>query len=102
MLIALFWLVVVAATVFILARQRVSMLAFTVGAAAVLLLAYFNGFLANSAAIILGGLFVIVAAIFNIRSIRHKVVSTPLLKYVRAVLPPMSDTEREAIDAGIH
>jgi len=40
------------------------------------------------------------AVVFNIRSIRHKLVSTPLLKYVRAVLPPMSDTEREAIDAG--
>ncbi|MEE9333459.1 MAG: acyl-CoA dehydrogenase [Granulosicoccaceae bacterium] len=100
MVIALFWLVVVAATVFILARQRVSMPVFTIGAAIVLLFAYFSGFLAGAAAFILGGLFVITAVIFNVRSIRHKLVSTPLLKYVRAVLPPMSDTEREAIDAG--
>jgi len=41
-----------------------------------------------------------VGVLFNTRSLRQRFVSLPLLRYVRAVLPPMSDTERVAIDAG--
>lgn len=96
----LFWLVVFVVALFCIARFRVSLPAFTVAAGVVLLVAKSAGWLPG----IFGWAVILVAiaaaVIFNVRSIRHKLVSTPLLKYVRAVLPPMSDTEREAIDAG--
>ncbi len=41
-----------------------------------------------------------VAVIMNVASIRQKILTVPLLGYVRAVLPPMSQTERDAIEAG--
>ena len=31
---------------------------------------------------------------------RQRLISAPVLRWYRGVLPPMSDTEREAIDAG--
>ncbi|MBX2823448.1 MAG: acyl-CoA dehydrogenase [Gammaproteobacteria bacterium] len=45
-------------------------------------------------------LFLAIAIIFNVQPVRRKLVSKPLLNYVRKVLPPMSETERVAIDAG--
>lgn len=41
-----------------------------------------------------------VGAVMNIPSLRQRLLSVPLLRYVRAVLPPMSQTERDAIEAG--
>ncbi len=41
-----------------------------------------------------------VGAVMNIPSLRQRFLSVPLLRYVRAVLPPMSQTERDAIEAG--
>ncbi|MEM7256824.1 MAG: acyl-CoA dehydrogenase [Pseudomonadota bacterium] len=40
------------------------------------------------------------AVVMNVPSVRQKLLSVPLLRYVRAVLPPMSQTERDAIEAG--
>jgi acyl-CoA dehydrogenase len=96
----IFWLVVLAAALFCLSRYRVSLPVFTGVTAVVLIGAYIAGFLSGIPALLIGGLFIVGAVIFNVRSLRHKLVSLPTLKYVRAVLPPMSDTEREAIDAG--
>jgi acyl-CoA dehydrogenase len=44
--------------------------------------------------------FAVVAALFNLKPIRRALLSRPLLKWFRSVLPPMSATEKEAIDAG--
>jgi acyl-CoA dehydrogenase len=44
--------------------------------------------------------FAAVAALFNLKPIRRALLSRPLLKWFRSVLPPMSATEKEAIDAG--
>jgi acyl-CoA dehydrogenase len=41
-----------------------------------------------------------VAVVMNVPSLRQRFLSVPLLRYVRAVLPPMSQTERDAIEAG--
>ncbi len=45
-------------------------------------------------------LFTIVSLIFAIPSLRIKWVSRPALAMVRKILPPISNTEKEAIDAG--
>ncbi len=57
----------------------------------------------TSASIILTILFLLIAgatALFAIPSLRTKIISTPMLSMVRKILPPISETEQEAIDAG--
>jgi acyl-CoA dehydrogenase len=44
--------------------------------------------------------FILVAGLLNARPLRRVLLSSPLLGWFRSVLPPMSATEREAIDAG--
>jgi len=96
----IFWLAILALTLFVVSRHRISLLVATVAGAVLLFVASTFGMLSG----FFGTLFVIlcvaVALVFNIRPLRHRLVSLPVLKYVRAVLPPMSDTERAAIDAG--
>ena len=41
-----------------------------------------------------------VALVLNLKSLRQSLLSKPLLGWFRKVLPPMSDTEKAAIDAG--
>ena len=68
----------------------------------------FSGVLAvfaliNSASLILTILFAIIAVVtlfFSIPSIRTKFFSAPMLSMIRKILPPISQTEQEAIDAG--
>jgi len=38
--------------------------------------------------------------LLNIKSLRQRLISQPMLNYTRKVLPPISQTEQEAIDAG--
>lgn len=96
----IFWIAAFAATLYIIATWRLSTPVFTVGFALLLLVAASLGFLSPVLGTLLVLAFIGIAVVFNVRSLRHKLVSSPLLKYVRAVLPPMSDTERDAIDAG--
>ena len=46
------------------------------------------------------GLYVIVAGVLNFPALRRKLISDPLLTAYRRILPAMSQTEQEAIDAG--
>ncbi|ASJ74752.1 acyl-CoA dehydrogenase [Granulosicoccus antarcticus] len=96
----IFWLAVLALTLFVLSRHRLSLPVASVATVLVLLLASWLGFLSGVAGTILVLLLVAVGVLFNVRSLRHRFFSFPILKYVRAVLPPMSETERAAIDAG--
>ncbi|MCW5588841.1 MAG: acyl-CoA dehydrogenase [Legionellales bacterium] len=45
-------------------------------------------------------LYLIPVIIFNVSFIRYELISLPVLKFFRKALPPMSETEREALDAG--
>ncbi len=96
----LFWLVVAALTLFVVSRHRLSLPVATVATAIILWLGWSIGAVSG----FFGGVLVLICLalviVFNVRSLRHRLVSLPVLKYVRAVLPPMSDTERAAIDAG--
>lgn len=96
----IFWLVVAGLTLGVLARFRLD-LPMALGAAAlVLIVATLAGFLSGLAGLLVLIVFIGVGLVFGVRSLRHRLVSQPLLKYVRSALPPMSDTERAAIDAG--
>lgn len=96
----LFWIIVAAATLYCIAKLRPSLKTFTIAAAVVSLVALLTGWLSGVIGILLLLLLIACLVIFNVPDLRKKLVSTPLLKYVRAVLPPMSETERVAIDAG--
>ena len=45
-------------------------------------------------------LFIVVAAVFNLPPLRRMLAAAPLLALFRRILPPISQTEREALDAG--
>lgn len=96
----IFWLVVFGLTLLAVSKVRFSLPVATILGAAILFVASVFGMLSGFFGTIFTLVFIVVAVIFNIRSLRQRFVSLPILKYVRAVLPPMSDTERAAIDAG--
>ncbi len=96
----IFWLAILALTLFVLSRHRLSLPVASVAGVLILLLASTLGFLSGIAGVVLVLLFLAVGILFNVRSLRHRFFSLPILKYVRKVLPPMSETERAAIDAG--
>ncbi|PID63119.1 MAG: acyl-CoA dehydrogenase [Gammaproteobacteria bacterium] len=95
-----FWLVMAAIVIAALARTRPSLPMATVAGTGILVIAWAQGALGGVFGGIVVLLFMAVAALFNIRALRLRFVSAPLLDYVRKVLPPMSDTERAAIEAG--
>lgn len=80
----------------ILAYHRASLTLFTVSLGAVL----FVGTLADVAGFWSWLLFLIIALPLNIASIRQQQLTKPLLKLYRKIMPEMSSTEKEAIDAG--
>ncbi|MFK7996065.1 MAG: acyl-CoA dehydrogenase [Granulosicoccus sp.] len=96
----IFWLIVLALTLLTVSKVRLSLPIATALGAGILFFASVFGHLAGIGGILLTGLVIVVAVLFNVRVLRQRLVSLPVLKYVRAVLPPMSETERAAIDAG--
>ena len=95
----LIWLLIILAATFVLANFPQTLLSITV-VFGVAILGFILTGLGTIATIIVGLIFIVAAVLLNVSSIRKKVLTGPLLKYVRAVLPPMSQTERDAIEAG--
>ncbi len=54
----------------------------------------------DTAATVILAAYVIIIGVLNFTAIRRLLVSNPLLAWYRRILPPMSQTEQEAIDAG--
>ena len=88
------------AAFFVLAYFQAPILAWTVASGA--LLAYLSVVAAfgTTTNIVLGAVFLVVAALLNVRPLRRLVFSDPVLGLYRRILPDMSQTEKEAIDAG--
>ena len=95
----LIWLLIILAATFVLAKFPQTLLSITV-VIGVALLGFFLTGIGTIATIVLGLIFIVAAVLLNVVGIRKKVLTAPLLNYVRAVLPPMSQTERDAIEAG--
>src|SRR6266702_2056598 len=53
-----------------------------------------------NAFLVLGAILVACALLLGLAPLRRALVARPLLAWYRAILPPMSQTEREAIEAG--
>ncbi len=95
----LIWLLIILAATFVLANFPQTLLSISVVIGAALLGFFLTG-IGAVATIILALIFIVAAVILNVAGVRKKVLTAPLLNYVRAVLPPMSQTERDAIEAG--
>jgi acyl-CoA dehydrogenase len=88
------------AAFFVLAYLQVPILGWTVAGG--LLLGYLSvvADFGQTTNMVLGAAFVLVAALCNIKPLRRLVFSDPILGIYRQILPDMSQTEKEAIDAG--
>jgi len=95
----LIWLLIILAATFVLATLPQSLLSITVVFGAALLGFFLTG-IGVVATVILTLIFIAAAVLLNVSGIRKKILTSPLLNYVRTVLPPMSQTERDAIEAG--
>jgi len=91
------WLLLIVLVFGALAYRRSALPVWT-GAAAALLLAMQLGGSGLSLAPWIA--LALVAALLNIKALRRAVLSKPLLGWFRSVLPAMSQTEKDAIDAG--
>lgn len=91
----IFWVALLGA-VAVLAYHRASLTMFTAVIAALLAAATFT----DTVGAVSWILFLVVALPLNLASIRQQYLTKPLLKLYRKIMPEMSTTEKEAIDAG--
>jgi acyl-CoA dehydrogenase len=80
----------------VLAYHRASLTLFTAVLGAILLVGTFSGVAGFFAWLV----FLVIALPLNIASVRQQHLTKPLLKLYRKIMPEMSSTEKEAIDAG--
>lgn len=96
----LLWILVLVVGVAYLAHRRIAPLP-ALGVVAVYLLAMgFVGHAPGWLMIILWVLWLAVVLPLALPDLRHRYFTAPMFSWFRKVLPPMSDTERDAIDAG--
>ncbi len=95
----LIWLLIILAATFVLATFPQSLLSITV-VFGMALLGFFLTGIGTVATVIVALIFIVAAILLNVSGIRKKILTGPLLNYIRTVLPPMSQTERDAIEAG--
>ncbi len=95
----LVWLLAIGGLLFGLARMKWPLSTWTPILGVGLLLFTLLDFLGGFAAWILWVLFLLLA-LMNVSDLRIKFLSKPMFAYIKKVLPPMSDTERVAIEAG--
>ncbi len=97
---AVLWVAAAAAVLWILAYVRAAGVAWTVGLAAYLgALTLWSG-AGGATKAALWTVFLIVAALLMVPQLRRALVSDPLFNWFRKVLPQVSQTEQEALDAG--
>ena len=99
-MLTLVWIVAVLGAALALAYVNASGLAFTAAIAVALGVAWFAHTIPGWLALALTLVFVLLAIPGNVPALRRKLVSDAVLAAFRKVMPPMSQTEREAIEAG--
>ena len=96
----LIWTGVIAAGLFTLARFRLTFRQWTAIVAVALILTGISGYLALIPGIVLWSLYLLIMVPLNISQLRQRFLSDPMLAHIRDALPPMSETEKTAIEAG--
>ena len=99
-MLTLLWLLGLVLIIAVLAWQRVGLLNSCVVVGAYLLAMTLLGPVHWFLDLILWALFLGVAIPLNMTDWRRRSITTPLFHWFRKVLPPISDTEREALEAG--
>ncbi|GAA6204496.1 acyl-CoA dehydrogenase FadE [Thalassotalea sp. SU-HH00458] len=90
------WLVCAIALIVFMTYNRASLTTFSVSFAALMVIGSFFNVISFWGWLI----FAIIILPFNIADVRKKYLSQPLLSAFQKIMPEMSDTEKEAIDAG--
>ncbi len=93
---ALTWILIAVAFI-TLAHLRVKLWQWTLAIAAIIGALQFS---AGQLSLFPWLVFALLATPLNIKPLRREILSKPLMKWFGSVLPPMSSTEKEAIDAG--
>ena len=99
-MLTLIWLVGVVVVVFALSYASAAGWLWTLVLAAALGVAWTAHLLWPLALLVLGAALVLLAIPLNWPPLRRKLISDAVLAVFRKILPPMSQTEREAIEAG--
>ncbi|GIU04893.1 acyl-CoA dehydrogenase FadE [Shewanella morhuae] len=92
----LLWIIAMILVLGTLAYLRVSLLTTTIAAAVVMTAGWALDIVGPISWIV----FLVIALPFNISAFRQNVISRPLMKVYRGIMPEMSTTEKEAIEAG--
>ncbi|MGI2182361.1 acyl-CoA dehydrogenase FadE [Shewanella oncorhynchi] len=92
----LLWIIAMILVLGALAYLRVSLLTATITAAVVMT----AGWTLDVVGPISWIVFLVIALPFNISAFRQNMISRPLMKVYRGIMPEMSSTEKEAIEAG--
>ena len=99
-MLTILWLVLLVVTFVVLAYTHAAGVAWTLALGALLALGWSALLLPSWLGAALTAVFVIVAVVLNVSTLRRRFVSDRVLGVFRKVLPPMSQTERDAIDSG--
>ncbi len=96
----LIWIGVVASALVLLAKSRWGIRPWLAGAAIVLVAAMLAGLLHGIGAGLVWLLYLLVAVVLLWTPFRRQRISRPVMRAIAKALPPMSDTEKAAIEAG--
>lgn len=97
-MVILAWLLLFAAIFVVLSYHRASLLIWTISYA--ILIGFLAKFYHPSVAISVGVLLLIIFLPLNVLPLRRRLLTRPMLRFYRRVMPTMSRTEKEAISAG--
>ena len=92
--------VIAVAAAWVLAYVGAPLLLWTVAAGLLLVALKLTGAIGATAFAIAGALFVALALLLNLRPLRRALLTRPIFGVFKKVLPEMSSTEREALEAG--
>jgi len=95
----LIWVLAVILGIWLFAYHRAPLLVWTL-AAALALGSCFPPWIPSVVSFSLWGVFLALALLLNLPFLRRRFISNPVLKVFRRLLPPVSDTERAALEAG--
>jgi len=93
-------LIIIGAALWSLAYQQASSRVWLIGVGCLLLVVTASGIFTGVCLFLLWAVAILVCGMLGHPELRQRYISLPLLKKFRKVLPPMSDTEREALEAG--
>jgi len=97
------WIILFASVLILmvlLARLRAPLINWTIGIALALVLLPVSGLIGSALAVILWLIFLLIFIPLHVGELRLRWMTEPLFRHMKKSLPPMSETERSAMEAG--